>query len=109
MTLIDRRQLLASAGSFAAATALSATTLRCVHAAENYGMHYRSARELAAALAARKVSSAELVDLAIARIEARDGKLNAVVVRDFARARQPPSRLTRHLHAARSGHSLACR
>ena len=50
-------------------------------------MHYRSARELAAALAARKVSSAELVDLAIARIEARDGKLNAVVVRDFARAK----------------------
>lgn len=50
-------------------------------------MHYRSARELAAALAARKVSSAELVDLAIARIEARDGKLNAVVVRDFDRAK----------------------
>jgi amidase len=50
-------------------------------------MHYRSARELAAALASRKVSSAELVDLAIARIEARDGKLNAVVVRDFDRAK----------------------
>jgi amidase len=50
-------------------------------------MHYRSARELAAALAAREVSSAELVDLAIARIEARDGNLNAVVVRDFDRAK----------------------
>ena len=87
MTLIDRRQFLASAGTLAAATALSATTLRCAHAAENNGMHYRSARELAAALAARKVSSAELVDLAIARIEARDGKLNAVVVRDFDRAK----------------------
>ena len=87
MTLIDRRQFLASAGTLAAATALSATTLRCAHAADSNGMHYRSVRELAAALAARKVSSAELVDLAIARIEARDGKLNAVVVRDFDRAK----------------------
>src|SRR5947208_3830062 len=48
---------------------------------------YRSARQLGAALAERKVSSVELVDQAIARIEARDGKLNAVVVRDFERAR----------------------
>ena len=87
MTPIDRRQFLASASTLAAATALSATTLQCTHAADSNGMHYRSARELAAALAARKVSSAELVDLAIARIEARDGKLNAVVVRDFERAK----------------------
>ena len=87
MALIDRRQLLASAGTLAAATALSATTLRCAHSADNNGMHYRSVRELTAALAARKVSSAELVDLAVARIEARDGKLNAVVVRDFVRAK----------------------
>src|SRR5262245_58612830 len=86
MTLIDRRRFLTSASTLAAATALSATTLRCAHAADD-GMHYRSARELAAALAARKVSSAELVGLAIARIEARDGKLNAVVVRDFDRAK----------------------
>lgn len=50
-------------------------------------MHYRSARDLAAALAAREISSAELIDLAIARIEARDGKLNAVVARDFERAK----------------------
>ena len=87
MTSIDRRQFLASASTLAAATALSATTLQCAHAADSNGMHYRSVRELAAALAARKVSSAELVDLAIARIEARDGKLNAVVVRDFERAK----------------------
>ena len=46
-----------------------------------------SATELAAALAARKVSAAELTDQAIARIEARDGPINAVVVRDFDRAR----------------------
>jgi amidase len=37
--------------------------------------------------AARKVSAAELADEAIARIEARDGPINAVVVRDFDRAR----------------------
>jgi amidase len=38
-------------------------------------------------LRARKVSAAELADRAIARIEALDDKLNAVVVRDFDRAR----------------------
>lgn len=48
---------------------------------------YRSAREQAAALAARQVSALELVDLAIARIEKYDGRLNAVVVKDFDRAR----------------------
>ena len=42
---------------------------------------------LADALAARKVSALELADEAIARIEARDGPINAVVVRDFDRAR----------------------
>lgn len=87
MALIDRRQLLASSGALAAATSLSASTLRYAYAADNNGVQYQSARELAAALSARKVSSAELVDLAIARIEARDGKLNAVVVRDFDRAK----------------------
>jgi amidase len=47
----------------------------------------RSATELVAALAQREVSAAELADQAIARIEARDGPINAVVVRDFDRAR----------------------
>ena len=45
-----------------------------------------TAGELAAALAARKVSAVELVDAAVARIEAVDGPINAVVVRDFDRA-----------------------
>jgi amidase len=39
------------------------------------------------ALADRQVSARELLDAAIARIEALDPKLNAVVVRDFDRAR----------------------
>ena len=46
-----------------------------------------SATELTAALAARKVSARELTDAAIARIESRDKTINAVVVRDFDRAR----------------------
>src|SRR5215813_10320827 len=90
MMLVDRRRFLTSAGTLAASTALSAGILRRAGAASKIGdngVHYRSARDLAAELAARKVSSAELVDLAIARIEARDGRLNAVVVRDFERAK----------------------
>jgi amidase len=47
-----------------------------------------SARDLVAALAARQVSALELADAAIARIESRDPPLNAVVVRDFERARE---------------------
>ena len=39
-------------------------------------------------LAARKVSAVELCDLAIQRIEAVDRVINAVVVRDFERARE---------------------
>ena len=50
-------------------------------------MDYLSAKELAALLRAKQVSAVELTDRAIARIEAYDGKLNAVVVRDFERAR----------------------
>lgn len=43
---------------------------------------------LAAALAARRVSAVELCDAAIQRIERLDGPINAVVVRDFERARE---------------------
>jgi len=46
-----------------------------------------SAAELVEALAARRVGALELTETAIARIEARDGAINAVVVRDFDRAR----------------------
>lgn len=46
-----------------------------------------TATDLVQALAARRVSALELADAAIARIEARDGPINAVVVRDFDRAR----------------------
>ena len=47
----------------------------------------QSAGEIVQALAARKVGALELTDAMIGRIEARDGAINAVVVRDFDRAR----------------------
>jgi amidase len=47
-----------------------------------------SAGALAAALRYRKVSAVELFETAVARIEAMDGEINAVVVRDFDRARE---------------------
>jgi amidase len=49
---------------------------------------FATATNLVAALAARRVSSRELTDLYLRRIERHDGRLNAVVVRDFERARQ---------------------
>ncbi|MBV8087724.1 MAG: amidase [Chloroflexi bacterium] len=49
---------------------------------------FRSANETVAALDRGEVSSVELVDEAIARIERYDGQINAVVVRDFDRARE---------------------
>jgi amidase len=49
--------------------------------------NYGATKELVDALQARKVSAIELTDHVIARIEALDPKLNAVVVRDFERAR----------------------
>jgi amidase len=48
---------------------------------------YRTAGELGRMLAAREISARELCVAAIARIEALDPKINAVVVRDFERAR----------------------
>jgi amidase len=49
---------------------------------------YRAIKEFAQALQARRISSLELVEHTIARIEALDQRLNAVVVRDFERARE---------------------
>ncbi len=49
---------------------------------------YRSAGELAQSLQKKQISALELTDQFIARIEVLDGDLNAVPVRDFARARE---------------------
>lgn len=47
-----------------------------------------TAGETVAAIAAGQISALEATDAAIARIEARDAGINAVVVRDFDRARE---------------------
>ena len=49
---------------------------------------FASATEWLAELRAGKVTPTELTDLYIRRIEKYDTRLNAVVVRDFERARQ---------------------
>jgi amidase len=49
---------------------------------------YCTIKELGAALQARRISASELLEDAIARIEALDRRINAVVVRDFERARE---------------------
>ena len=53
---------------------------------------YRSAGELAQSLVKKEISALELTDQFIARIEALDGDLNAVPVRDFTRAREAAGR-----------------
>src|SRR5215467_6471584 len=50
-------------------------------------LDYRTTGGLAAMLAARRVSALELLEHSIARIEAHDKSINAVVVHDFSRAR----------------------
>jgi len=52
------------------------------------GLPGADATELLRALAQSEVSAIELCDVAIARIEQHDGAINAVVVRDFERARE---------------------
>ena len=78
---LTRRAVLAGATAITA----SAAGLRVVPAPP--AASYTSGIELRNALAARKVSARDLVDAAISRIEALDSKINAVVVRDFDRAR----------------------
>ena len=48
---------------------------------------FRSARQLAADIKRKKIGCLELLDLYLARVDKYDGALNAVVVRDFDRAR----------------------
>ena len=80
----DRRVFLAGTAAAVAAPLLPG---RAVAAEQGFALAYRSAADLLAAIADKKVSSSEVVDAAIARIEALDPKINAVVVRDFDRAR----------------------
>ena len=70
---------------------------------------FASATELLAALRAGRVTASELTDLHIRRIERHDGRLNAVVVRDFERARHQARAADRGRRARRAGApSSAC-
>lgn len=88
-----RRDLLLKAGACAATVA--ADCISPAMAAQKIALEeiaasewdYRSAGDLVAALRKRRVSALELIDYAIARIEALDSRINAVPVRDFERAR----------------------
>jgi amidase len=82
---LSRRSFIARTGAALAATMLpnSATSARD----DPSGLAYRGAADLADMLTKRQVSARELLDAVISRIEALDAKINAVVVRDFDRAR----------------------
>jgi len=90
MAQINRRSFLAAAGAIATMAAVGhrASAEGTASSAENPGdLAYRSVSELRAMLDARRVSAKELLEHAIARIEANDREINAVVVRDFEHAR----------------------
>jgi amidase len=74
-------------GMAAAATAAAVLPMAAIARDADGGSEGRTAGDLVKALADRQVSSRELVDSAISRIQALDPKINAVVVRDFDRAR----------------------
>src|SRR5271155_167366 len=80
-----RRSFMATVGATAAVRALLPD--RAIANPDPDDPACRSAGELVQMLASRQISSRELVDSAIARIDAIDPKINAVVVRDFDRAR----------------------
>ena len=81
---LPRRCFMTGLGAVAANALVPA---RAVAAGNSSAPNYRNAVELIQALATRQISARELLDAAIARIEAVDPKINAVVVRDFDRAR----------------------
>jgi amidase len=84
----SRRSFVAgTAATVAAGTLLPVAAIARDAGGASEGLAYRTAGDLVKALADRQVSSRELVDGAISRIEALDPKINAVVVRDFDRAR----------------------
>src|ERR1700687_2147866 len=93
MTSRSRRDFLIAAGAVAITGAIwrDAWTRRAL--AQKPGSiaasewDYRRTKELVEALQARKISALELAEHVIARIEALDPRINAVVVRDFERAR----------------------
>ena len=83
----NRRVFLAGAAAVAAvAVPLVSTSGAQTTTVGEADLAYSSANELAALLAQKKVSSVELLEQSIKRIETFDPRINVVVVRDFDRA-----------------------
>jgi amidase len=93
MTDQARRGILPGTGESEIARAFSVTTTtpkasaQKPHSLPSSEWDYATTKQLTEALQARRISALELVTHTIARIEALDQRLNAVVVRDFERAR----------------------
>jgi len=64
--------------------------------------HYSTATAMLAALRRREISSTELMDMHIARIEEHDAKLNAIPVRTFDRARQAAQQADKRIAAGKA-------
>ena len=84
----SRRSFLKEAGTVAVFATSHGVASAAAAPAPPIDPSYSSAAALIEGLASKAVSSRELVDHAIARIEAIDTKINAVVVRDFEAARE---------------------
>ena len=83
-----REVLIGGAAAAAFASALMPEAAAKTGSMSTSEWDYRTATELTAALRARKISASELLHLTIRRVEAADRSINAVVVRDFERARE---------------------
>src|SRR5262245_39333669 len=84
---LSRRSFMISAAAAAIATARSSAQPQPAAAGVDRTLAYRSVGELRSLLDSRKISAVELTEQAIRRIEAQDARINAIVVRDFDRAR----------------------
>jgi amidase len=85
---LSRRSFMVSAAAAAATIpARSSAQPQAAAAGVDQALAYRSVGELRSMLDSRKISAVELTEQAIRRIEAQDARINAIVVRDFDRAR----------------------
>jgi hypothetical protein len=75
-----RRSVMAGMAATAAAL-LPVDAIEAAAGGASEGLAYRTAGDLVKAIAGQQVSSRELVDSAISRIEALDPKINAVPIR----------------------------
>ena len=87
-----RRFLLTTAGAMAGTAAVGGRRASVAQtppsgAQPADSLAFRSVGELRAMLDARQVSAVELLEQTVARITKQDARINAVVVRDFERAR----------------------